>query len=97
MAATHALDRVLTTGRYVIPVWHNPVSHIAHVKELKYPAALPVYGDFIGWMPTSGGTRSEAMKRVIVLGALMLLAACNTVAGVGEDISGAARTVQETF
>jgi predicted small secreted protein len=37
------------------------------------------------------------MKRVIVLGALMLLAACNTVAGVGEDISGAARTVQDTF
>ena len=37
------------------------------------------------------------MKRVIVLGALELLAACNTVAGVGEDISGAARTVQDTF
>jgi predicted small secreted protein len=37
------------------------------------------------------------MTRVIVLGALVLLAACNTVAGVGEDISGAARTVQETF
>jgi peptide/nickel transport system substrate-binding protein len=51
VAATKALDRVLTTGRYVIPVWHNPVSYIAHAKELKYPAALPVYGDFIGWMP----------------------------------------------
>jgi peptide/nickel transport system substrate-binding protein len=51
LAATQGLDRVLTTGRYVIPVWHNPVSLIAHVKELKYPAALPVYGDFIGWMP----------------------------------------------
>jgi peptide/nickel transport system substrate-binding protein len=51
VAATQALDRVLTTGRYVIPVWHNPVSYIAHVKELKYPEALPVYGDFIGWMP----------------------------------------------
>jgi peptide/nickel transport system substrate-binding protein len=21
------------------------------VKELKYPEALPIYGDFIGWMP----------------------------------------------
>ncbi len=51
VAATQALDRVLTTGRYVIPVWHNPVSLIAHRKELKYPEALPVYGDFIGWMP----------------------------------------------
>jgi peptide/nickel transport system substrate-binding protein len=51
VAATQGLDRVLTTGRYVIPVWHNPVSYIAHVKELKYPEALPIYGDFIGWMP----------------------------------------------
>jgi peptide/nickel transport system substrate-binding protein len=50
-AATRALDRVLTTGRYVIPVWHNPVSYIAHVKELKYPENLPIYGDFIGFMP----------------------------------------------
>jgi peptide/nickel transport system substrate-binding protein len=51
LAATRALDRVLTTGRYVIPVWHNPISYIAHRKELKYPADLPIYGDFIGWMP----------------------------------------------
>ena len=51
IAATRALDRVLTTGRYVIPVWHNPVSTIAHRKELRYPAELPIYGDFIGWMP----------------------------------------------
>jgi peptide/nickel transport system substrate-binding protein len=51
LAATRALDRVLTTGRYVIPVWHNPVSYIAHRKELKYPEDLPIYGDWIGWMP----------------------------------------------
>lgn len=51
VAATQALDRVLTTGRYVIPVWHNPVSYIAHRKELKYPETLPIYGDWIGWMP----------------------------------------------
>ncbi len=51
VAATRALDRVLTTGRYVIPVWHNPVSYIAHRRELRYPEALPIYGDWIGWMP----------------------------------------------
>ena len=51
VAATRALDRVLTTGRYVIPVWHNPVSYIAHRKELRYPETLPIYGDWIGWMP----------------------------------------------
>ena len=51
LAATRALDRVLTTGRYVIPVWHNPVSYIAHRKELNYPDHIPIYGDWIGWMP----------------------------------------------
>jgi peptide/nickel transport system substrate-binding protein len=51
LAATRALDRVLTTGRYVIPVWHNPVSYLAHAKELKYPETLPIYGDWIGFQP----------------------------------------------
>jgi predicted small secreted protein len=39
--------------------------------------------------------RDEAL--ILVSAARGLLAACNTVAGVGEDISGAARTVQNTF
>ncbi len=51
LAATRALDRVLTTGRYVIPVWHNPVARIAHARELKYPETLPIYGDWIGFQP----------------------------------------------
>ncbi|MFV2052783.1 extracellular solute-binding protein [Aliiroseovarius sp. YM-037] len=50
-AATHALDRALTSGRYVVPVWHNPVSRLAHVKELHYPEALPMYGDWVGFQP----------------------------------------------
>jgi predicted small secreted protein len=37
------------------------------------------------------------MRGLILVSALALLAACNTVAGVGEDISDAARTVQNTF
>lgn len=38
------------------------------------------------------------MKRLVVLMALIAaLAACNTVEGVGEDISDAARTVRDTF
>jgi len=51
LAATRALDRVLTSGRYVIPVWHNPVSYLAHAKELSYPDTLPIYGDWIGFQP----------------------------------------------
>jgi peptide/nickel transport system substrate-binding protein len=51
VAATRALDRVLTTGRYVIPIWFSDLSYIAHKAELRYPDRLPVYGDWIGWLP----------------------------------------------
>lgn len=38
------------------------------------------------------------MKRLaILIAAVATLAGCNTIAGVGEDISGGARTVQNTF
>ncbi len=50
-AATRALDRILTTGRYVIPIWYNPTSRIAHDARLKYPENLPIYGDWLGFQP----------------------------------------------
>ena len=49
LAATRALDRVLTTGRYVIPTYQYNVSWIAHAKELNFPEKLPIYGDWINW------------------------------------------------
>ncbi|TMV09173.1 ABC transporter substrate-binding protein [Ruegeria sediminis] len=51
VAATRALDRVLTTGRYVIPIWSFDVGRIAHAKQLKYPERLPIYGDGPQYMP----------------------------------------------
>ncbi|WP_245216263.1 extracellular solute-binding protein [Sagittula salina] len=52
VAATKALDRVLTTGRYVIPIMYRyDLSRIAHAKELKYPDQLPMYGDWLGFQP----------------------------------------------
>jgi peptide/nickel transport system substrate-binding protein len=52
LAATRALDRVLTAGRYVIPVQDRyTISRIAHAKELTYPEYLPVYGDWLGFQP----------------------------------------------
>lgn len=51
VAATQALDRILITGRYVVPVWYSPTSHLAHVKQLKFPAKLPIYGDWPGFQP----------------------------------------------
>lgn len=51
VSATRALDRILTTGRYVLPVWYDPVSRLAHSAGLKYPQQTPVYGDWIGFQP----------------------------------------------
>ena len=50
-AATRALDRVLTTGRYVIPIWYSDVSRLAYSANLKYPEHVPLYGDWIGFLP----------------------------------------------
>nr|WP_241482182.1 extracellular solute-binding protein [Leisingera sp. ANG-Vp] len=50
-AAVRALDRVLTAGRYVIPFWKFDAGRIAHVKEMRFPDSLPVYGDRTGFMP----------------------------------------------
>lgn len=52
IAAVRALDRILTAGRYVIPVGYSPVSRLAHAADLGYPAATtPLYGDWPGFMP----------------------------------------------
>ncbi len=51
IAATRALDRVLTAGRYVIPFWSYTEGRIAHVRQMKFSPDLPIYGDGSQWMP----------------------------------------------
>lgn len=51
LAATRALDRILTTGRYVIPIYQWNISRLAHARQLKYPKNIPMYGDWIGFQP----------------------------------------------
>lgn len=51
VAATRALDRILTSGRFVIPIYQFSIGRVAHAKELKYPETIPMYGDWIGWQP----------------------------------------------
>ncbi|APA89797.1 extracellular solute-binding protein (plasmid) [Paraburkholderia sprentiae WSM5005] len=41
--ATHALDRVLMNGYYVVPHWYSAVHRIAYRSSLAYPAKLPLY------------------------------------------------------
>ena len=52
VAAVRALDRVLTAGRYVIPIHQYSDGRVAHLKELKFPKdSLPVYGDGVWFLP----------------------------------------------
>ena len=51
LAATRALDRVLTTGRYVIPIYQWNISRLAHSANLHYPDTMPIFGDWPGWQP----------------------------------------------
>ncbi|GAB4388010.1 MAG: hypothetical protein Kow0045_20980 [Albidovulum sp.] len=41
--------------------------------------------------------RNESMKKLILILALAGMAGCNTVAGVGDDVSAGARRVQSWF
>lgn len=51
VAATHALDRVLLWGFYVVPQWHNPEIWIAHWNKFGVPDDQPGYVgvDFDSW------------------------------------------------
>ncbi len=51
LAATRALDRLLTSGRYVIPIYQWNISRIAHDARLHYPDTMPIFGDWPGWQP----------------------------------------------
>lgn len=54
--ATRALDRLLMTGRYVVPFWYSKVSRIAYRSNLHHPDRLPLYGDWPGFQPETWWT-----------------------------------------
>ena len=51
VASVKALDRVLTAGRYYIPIYQWNISRLAHAKQLTYPDVIPSWGDWNGWQP----------------------------------------------
>lgn len=51
LAAARALDRVLMSGRYVIPIYQWNISRVAHSANLHYPDYIPLFGDWPGWQP----------------------------------------------
>jgi microcin C transport system substrate-binding protein len=48
--ATHALDRVLMHGYYVVPQWYNATHRVAFRNTLAYPATLPRYYGANDWI-----------------------------------------------
>lgn len=51
IAATRALDRILMSGRYVVPFSFATTGRLAHIRELRFPDRIPVYGDWPGFQP----------------------------------------------
>ena len=51
VAAVRALDRLLTAGRYVIPIHRFDVSMIAHDARMRHPDRIPIYGDSFYFLP----------------------------------------------
>jgi microcin C transport system substrate-binding protein len=48
--ATHALDRVLMHGYYVVPQWFSAKHRVAYKNTLAYPAKLPLYYGANDWI-----------------------------------------------
>ncbi len=48
--ASHALDRVLMHGYYVVPQWYSSTHRVAYRNTLAYPAKLPLYYDATDWI-----------------------------------------------
>ena len=44
VAAVRALDRLLLSGDYVVPLFHLPTQWLAYWNRLKRPAGTPIYG-----------------------------------------------------
>jgi peptide/nickel transport system substrate-binding protein len=44
VAAVRALDRLLLSGDYVVPLFHLPKQWLAYWSKLKRPAGTPLYG-----------------------------------------------------
>jgi len=51
VAAVKSLDRLLTSGRYVLPIYQWNISRLSHDARLKYPETIPIFGDWPGWQP----------------------------------------------
>jgi peptide/nickel transport system substrate-binding protein len=61
VSAVRAIDRVLISGAYVIPLFHLPAQWVAYWSELRHPPVTPLYGYQIDswWIDGGGKARAE--------------------------------------
>lgn len=58
-SAVRALDRVLVSGDYIVPLFHVPSQWVAHWQPLRHPSTIPLFGYNIdSWWPD----QSESQK-----------------------------------
>jgi peptide/nickel transport system substrate-binding protein len=57
VSAVRALDRVLMSGAYVLPLYHLPEQWIAYWRQLHHPKVTPIYGAQIDswWIENGAG------------------------------------------
>jgi peptide/nickel transport system substrate-binding protein len=62
VSAVRALDRVLMSGSYVVPLFHAPAQWVAYWRQLQHPAVTPLYGFQIDswWLGEDGKPHAEA-------------------------------------
>ncbi|MDR5787017.1 MULTISPECIES: extracellular solute-binding protein [Caballeronia] len=56
--ATHALDRVLINGYYVVPHWYSATHRVAYRNTLAYPSTLPLYYGAEEWVISTWWAKS---------------------------------------
>lgn len=62
VTATHALDRVLLYGNYLIPHWYIGTHRVAWWDRFAMPDTLPLYYDPTNWMVATWWFKPEAKK-----------------------------------
>lgn len=61
--ATHALDRVLMHGYYVVPQWYSATHRVAYRSALAYPSTLPLYYGAVDWIISTWWFKPQAARQ----------------------------------
>jgi microcin C transport system substrate-binding protein len=63
VVAARALDRVLLSGYYVVPHFHNNVHRVSYKSSLARPAKLPLYYQSEAWVVQSWWLKAEPVGK----------------------------------